>query len=353
MEVLVTGAGGLVGAHTVAALAREPRRFTIRALARDRARLLAALAPLGVTAEHLEIVLGDVTDEAAVRAAVSGADAVIHAAGLYSHDVNDAARMHETNVLGTRCVLEAAVAAGADPVVHVSSYLALFPPGGSIQRASDPVTRPRSAYAHTKADAERIARGMQDRGAPVVTIYPGAIHGPLDPTFGASPAYLAESIRTRRMLVNRAGRGYIDARDLAALLERTLARGLGPRRLMCGGRYVADEEIRSLLSGLTGQPIKAMRIPGPMLRAMGRLGDTVQLLTGKSPALSYEAACVITRSVPCDDTEALALLGRPWLPIERSLQDLLVWMRQAGHLSASEAGPAMDARARNNSPNGD
>ena len=136
MEVLVTGAGGLVGAHTVAALAREPRRFTIRALARDRARLLAALAPLGVTAEHLEIVLGDVTDEAAVRAAVSGADAVIHAAGLYSHDVNDAARMHETNVLGTRCVLEAAVAAGADPVVHVSSYLALFPPGGSIQRAS-------------------------------------------------------------------------------------------------------------------------------------------------------------------------------------------------------------------------
>ena len=350
MKVLVTGAGGLVGAHAVAALAREPRCFTIRVLARDRARLLAALAPLGVTAEHVEIVLGDVTDAATVTAAVTGADAVIHAAGLYSHDVNDAPRMHDTNVLGTRCVLEAAVTAGADPVVHVSSYLALFPPAGSIQRASDPVTRPRSAYARTKADAEQIARDMQDRGAPVVTLYPGAIHGPLDPTFGASPGYIAESIRKRQMLVNPGGRGYIDARDLAALLERTLEPGLGPRRLMCGGSYVADEEIRTLLSGLTGQPIKALRIPGPMLRAMGRIGDAAQLLTGRSPALSYEAACVITRSVPCEDTKALALLGRPWLPIEDSLRDLLVWMRQAGHLTASDAGPAIDAIARETTP---
>jgi UDP-glucose 4-epimerase len=230
-------------------------------------------------------------------------------------------------------------------VVHVSSYLALFPPRGKLMCADDPVTAPRSAYARTKAEAERIARELQARGAPVVTLYPGAIHGPHDPTFGASPAYLADSIRKRQMLVNRGGRGYIDARDLAALIARTLEPGLGPRRFMCGGRHVADADILRLLSQHTGQPIRALRIPGPVLRTMGRLGDLYRLATGRAPALTYEAACVITRSVPCDDSAALELLGLEYIGIEQSLRDLLVWMTRAGHITPEQAGPRLATAA--------
>jgi nucleoside-diphosphate-sugar epimerase len=345
MRVLLTGAGGLVGAHTVAALLAEPDRFAVRALARSPGKLHAALAPLGVRPAQLEVTQGDVTHPASVRAAVAGCDAVVHAAGLYSADVNDEALMQRTNVEGTRCVLEAAVAAGADPVVHVSSYLALFPPCGEMMGADDPVTTPQSAYARTKAEAETIARALQASGAAVVTLYPGAIHGPLDPTFGASPAYLADAIRTRRMLVNRGGRGYIDARDLAALIARTLEPGLGPRRFMCGGRHVADADVLRLLCKLTGQPIRALRIPGPVLRTMGRFGDLYRLLTGRAPALTYEAACVITRSVPCDDSAALALLGLEYIGMEQSLRDLLVWMTRAGHLTPEQAGPRLAAAA--------
>jgi nucleoside-diphosphate-sugar epimerase len=345
MRVLVTGATGLVGAHTAALLARASERFRVRALVRSPGKLAGALVPLGVSSDAIEAVPGDITDRSSVLAALARCDAVVHAAGLYSADATDEARMREVNVEGTRTVLEAAVAAGCDPVVHVSSYLALFPPQGSVQRADDPVTTPRSAYARTKADAERIARALQARGAAVVTLYPGAIHGPDDPTFGASPAYLAEGIRTRRMLVNRGGRGYIDVRDLADLIVRTLEPDRGPRRFMCGGRYVPDAEVHALLCRLTGQPIRALRIPGAVLRAMGRLGDLGRVLTGRAPALTYEAACVVTRSVPCDDAAALALLGRRYIGIEPSLHDLLAWMTRAGHLRPDEAGPALAAAA--------
>ncbi len=351
MHVLITGASGLVGAHAAGAILRDGSH-TVRVLARDPQRVLSAIAPLGVECNSIEIATGDVTDAAQVAEAMRGVDAVIHAAGLFSHDPADTAKMQLSNVLGTRCVLGAAVAAGADPIIHVSSYLALFPPRGAVQRASDPVTAPRSVYARTKAEAESIARELQESGAPVVTVYPGAIHGPDDPSFGASPAYLAESLRKRSMLVNRGGRGYNDVRDLARLLLLLLAPGRGPRRMMCGGLYTSDSDIHALLCQLTGNAISAVRLPGWLLRAMGRTGDIAAALTGGTAALSYEAACVLTRSVPCDDTAALALLGRPWMPIGQSLCDLLVWMRRAGHLSAEDAGPAICALAAENRTDG-
>jgi len=72
--VAVTGATGFVGTHLVAALAR--RGFRLRLLVR-RWSPLPSLA--GIDAE---LVLGDVTSEAALRRLVDGADAVVHAAGL-------------------------------------------------------------------------------------------------------------------------------------------------------------------------------------------------------------------------------------------------------------------------------
>jgi len=73
-KVAVTGATGFVGPHLVAALARHG--WKLRLLIR-RWTPLPSLA--GVEAE---IVWGDLSDEASLEALVTGADAVVHAAGL-------------------------------------------------------------------------------------------------------------------------------------------------------------------------------------------------------------------------------------------------------------------------------
>lgn len=351
-RVLVTGASGLVGAWVVADLCAQQGRFRVRVVVRSPEKLQKALAPLGVDPVQLEILTGDITDAVAIAGAVADCDAVVHAAGLYSADVTELPLLVETNVTGTAIVLDAARAAGADPIVHVSSYLAMFPTKAKIQRAEDPVTEPRSAYARTKAEAERIARRHQAEGAPVVVLYPGAIHGPWDPTFGATPAYLADAIRKDELLVNEGGRPYVDVRDVAELIVKTLEPGLGPRRFMLGGPFVPDEEFHRLLCELLGRQIKARRVPGWLLRAIGRLGDLRRVLTGREPQLTYEAACVITQSRPCDDSAAVALLGRPLTDIRTLLHDLLLWMYQAGHLDAAQAGPALVAEAERLQPRG-
>jgi dihydroflavonol-4-reductase len=113
-----------VGSHSIGALAKAGHR--VRVSARAPERVPAALAPLGV--DEVESVRGDVTDSAAVGRALEGADAVLHAASVFSMDARRADEMRSVNVRGTDVVLRTAHRLGLDPIVYVSSELALLPP---------------------------------------------------------------------------------------------------------------------------------------------------------------------------------------------------------------------------------
>jgi nucleoside-diphosphate-sugar epimerase len=69
--------------------------------------------------------------------------------------------------------------------VHVSSYSALLPRRSERPLDGDsPVGAPPVPYAASKAASERIARDLQERGAPVAITYPGMVWGPQDPHLG-------------------------------------------------------------------------------------------------------------------------------------------------------------------------
>src|SRR5690606_16481396 len=115
---LVTGGTGFVGSHTVAALVEAGHE--VRLLVRSAERIGPALDPLGVAApEH---VVGDILEPSAVRAALEGCDAVIHAAAVFSFDPRRGDEIMHANIDGAENVLGIAVELGLDPVVHVSTY---------------------------------------------------------------------------------------------------------------------------------------------------------------------------------------------------------------------------------------
>jgi dihydroflavonol-4-reductase len=136
MRVLVTGGTGFVGSHTVAALVEGGHE--VRLLVRARQRVAAALAPLGLQAADLDTTVGDVTDPAAIDQAVRGCEAVVHAGSVYSLDSRDAGRIRQVNVRGTDLVLGAAHRAGLDPIVYVSSIVAMLPSGGRTLTPDSP-----------------------------------------------------------------------------------------------------------------------------------------------------------------------------------------------------------------------
>jgi NADH dehydrogenase len=110
VTVLVTGPTGFIGAHVVHAL--RAREIPVRALVRDRSRG-SRLAAWGA-----ELVEGDVTDHDSLRAAIAGADAVIHLVAIIKGSRAD---FEFVMAQGTRNLVAAAEEAGVRRFVLASA----------------------------------------------------------------------------------------------------------------------------------------------------------------------------------------------------------------------------------------
>jgi dihydroflavonol-4-reductase len=342
MRVLVTGGTGFVGSHSVAALTAAGHE--VRLLVRRSERIPAALAPLGLDGP-IDHVVGDVTDAASVERAIAGCDAVLHAAAVYNLDTRTDRETRATNVPGARTVLDAAVAHGCDPIVHVSSTLALLRRGTTASPDS-PLTTMRATYTASKAESERIARSLQDEGAPVVIVQPGGVLGPHDPHLSDQMRRLADVLRGRYPMWPSGGYHTVDVRDVARLHVAVMARGLGPRRYAVPGHRLDGPTLFGALRALTGRRLPYVRVPARALLPATRVASAAQrVLPFRVPA-EYEGALVCHHDTVIDDSRAREELGIEPRPLAETLGDAVRWLHDAGHIRARHAGRAIDQVAQ-------
>jgi len=178
--LVITGAGGFLGAHAVAAA--RARGLAVRAVLRR------APAPppwgddpgvQGVTAD-----LATPEGAAALARALEGAGGVIHAAAALAAD--DAGHARDT-LAPTRAVIDALAALGraAPALVLVSSLsvygMAALPAGAALDETVplEPDPHLRDAYARAKLAQEAMAvRAAQEAGLAIRVLRPGAVYGP-------------------------------------------------------------------------------------------------------------------------------------------------------------------------------
>lgn len=168
MRVLVTGASGLLGRSVAAEL-----------IARGHEVTCFQRRPARVAGGH--DMIGSVTDELAVTAAVTGMDGVVHLAAKVSL-AGHRSEFEAVNVGGTRTLLRAARAAGARRFVFVSSPSVAHSGSSIVGRDAEPADphRARGDYARTKAEAERASLAADAPGFAVVAVRPHLVWGPGD-----------------------------------------------------------------------------------------------------------------------------------------------------------------------------
>lgn len=214
-RVLVTGATGFIGGRLTEVLCESGAE--VRALVRDLSRM-ARLARYDV-----EIARGDVLDRGSLRQAAAGCGIVVHCA--YGKE-GGARRERRVNVEGTRNVIRAAVEAGAERVVHLST-MSVY---GVVADGDLDETLPRrplpDVYSRSKAEAERLALGEAARGAPVTVLQPTVVYGPFAPAWTVNVLAQLESHRV--MLVD-GGRGIANVVYVDDLVEAILAAAVRPQ----------------------------------------------------------------------------------------------------------------------------
>jgi nucleoside-diphosphate-sugar epimerase len=173
VKVLVTGAAGFLGGHLVDMLVEQ--NYAVRAMVRpseDASRLYAL--------KNVEVVLGDLTDEASLKRAVRDVQRVFNvAAKTGPWGTEDT--YWAINVQGLTDLIHTALDAGVQRIVHTSSITVYGHHLQGIVTEDDPFHAEDNPYSRTKIAGEKlIANLVKDKGAPVVIVRPGWIYGPRD-----------------------------------------------------------------------------------------------------------------------------------------------------------------------------
>ena len=236
MRVLVTGGTGFTGSHTVCALIAAGHQ--VRLLVRDAAKVRRVFESRGFVPD--DVTVGDMTDADAVDDALTGCDGVVHAAALVDLRRSMARAVEDTNTRGVELVIGGAAKRGLSSIVYVSSLGVFFVPGGPPLTPELPIAPGTTAYARSKAQAERYVRRLQQDGAPIRICYPAGIMGPDDPGLSAVSNGLVSFMRDI-FVITSGGMQIVDVRDLAALhvkLARA-ARWRAPIPGQCPNAFVA------------------------------------------------------------------------------------------------------------------
>jgi nucleoside-diphosphate-sugar epimerase len=282
MDVLLTGGTGFIGGE-VARRLRE-RGDTVRALVRDPAKA-GALTGLGC-----QLVPGDLSDEGRLTAACAGADAVIHSAAIYEVGVPADRRpaLVDTNVGGTERVLGAALSAGVRQAVYVSTVAVFGNTRGVVvdetYRKPDDVPHT-SVYEQTKALAHRRAHEIAERGLPLVTVQPGVVYGPGDPsTVGELfTRFLAGKLPA--LPFPDLGVTPVHRDDVADGILRALETGVAGESYVLGGDPTTMRELLGVLAQVSGRKPTTRAVPTLLLKALAPLGPVVARPLGFPPNL--------------------------------------------------------------------
>ena len=328
----VTGGTGFVGSHLVEALlARGVGE--VRCLVRSDPKWLAPLAASGA----VTLVRGDLSSGEALRAALAGAEAVYHVAGLTR--AADQAALDHANVDGTRAVL-AAVREAAPRVrelVVTSSLEAMGPNridtavGWPVPATEADVPAPLSMYGKSKAAMERAVRDeFGDLRA--VVVRPPAVYGPRE-------ADIFEMIRgASRGVFPVVGDGQaprlslVHVRDLVAGMIGAAATP-GETYFVGSARGYSWDEVYVAVRAALGKPVLRVPVPGALVGAAGRVAEWAGRVRGTLPPLTRDKAEAARHAWTCSVEKAAARFGyAPRIGLGDGMAETVAWYRNEGWL---------------------
>lgn len=312
--VAITGGTGFLGLHLVPEFARAG--FAVRMLARR------GVAHPALTGIDIDVIWGGIEDEAALAALVTGADVVVHAAGLIK------ARSRDEFLRVNR--------GGGAAIAALTRQYA--PQARFLQISSLAAREPRlSPYAFSKSEAEHAVRqAFADAPEQLVILRPPAVYGPWD----KETLTLFRSGQGLVMPVpGHSKAAIIHAQDAAEAITALAGDGFRP-----GCFALADEQpdgyaMRDLMAAAAkaagGNPV-LLPFPSWLVLAVGGCSGLLGALRGEAPIFTLgKAREILHQDWSVSAAELLPReIHRPKISLTEGFAETAEWYRQMGWLPA-------------------
>jgi dihydroflavonol-4-reductase len=323
----LTGGTGFLGLNLIEQLIAQHWQVTALHRPRSDVRLLQRFP--------VRLVEGDILEPDSLRQAMpQGVDAVFHVAADISMWSGHNARQTRINVDGTRCVVEAALRAGAARMVHTSTWNTY----GLWQRASreDLPQRggeSRANYDRTKLLAEEEVREGIARGLDAVIVNPSHIIGRYDRK-GWAQLIIAAHERWMPGVPPGAGT-FCHAEAVARAHIAAAERGQRGANYLMSGADASFVELFAVINEVTGSQVPLRPLPAALFRLPARLSAAWAALAGKEPALTPEGAEIAIARARVTSRRAEEQLGYRPAPLRVLIEDCYRWLLAEGLLKAS------------------
>lgn len=318
MRVLVTGAGGFVGSHLVESQLAYGYQVRATDLHLDQ---LAQAANL----PNLELVRGDLTDDALLPRLVEGVEVVYHLASAHLDVSQPDSYYHRVNVTATQNLLAAAHSVSVKRFVHCSTNGVL----GEIQQIPANETapcNPTNVYEQTKLLGEQAALAFyKETGLPVVVARPAWVYGPRCPR----TARLLRAIKKGRFVMFGNGRTLrhpIYISDAVRGLELCAEKGTpGEVYFLAGERAVSLNELTQTIAAVQGVRPPLLRLPLPLGLTAAYLLQVLFRLLRRQPPISRRTLDFYLKDNAYDISKARRDLGFvPQVNLATGMQQTLI-----------------------------
>jgi dihydroflavonol-4-reductase len=338
MKTLVTGATGFLGSHVAKQLVAAGENVCVLVRPSSDTRALE-----GLSAERCA---GDLRDPSSLARALDGVTKVFHVAADYRLWARNPREIYESNVTGTRNLLEAARKAGVSRFIYTSTVATIAVPRGDTlpnetTRAS--LDEMIGHYKCSKFEAEQLALKAAEAGLPVVIVNPTTPVGPGDWKPTPTGKIIVDFLSGKMPGYVDTGLNFVPVEDCAAGHLLAAERGTLGERYILGGRNLTLKEILDMLAIVGKRSAPRMKIPHVVAYAAACVDTGISRLLGREPQIPIEGVRMSRHKMFVDASKAARELGFVSGSIDAALERAVRWYEANGYVPS--AGEHAVARA--------
>lgn len=319
--VAVTGASGHIGNCLVRELIKSGAR--VKVLVHDFENDLADL--------DLEIFHGDILNPESLKPWCAGADVVFHCAAIISIDSRNPEKVYETNVTGTKNVVDAAIASGVKKLIHFSSIDAFKRmPVHQLLDENVPVTTSKNPmYDYSKAQSEKVVLDAVNRGLDAVILCPAAVVGPFDFRGSFLGQALIKIYRNKIPMLIPGGYNWVDVRDVVHAAIQAVESGRKGEKYIVSGSFYSLLDLSRLISKISGKRTPQLLAPVFLAKLVSPFYEYFLRITKQKPMYTSQTLELLIHA-PENISNEKAQKELDYRPrsLDQTLRDTLQWYKQ-------------------------